>query len=164
MVRFFIKRQWRSSFPAKLRQQFCKVTETELLCMCFFFVDCHLRRRRNNYITAQLIANNFFQTDIIYIYWQEDCSRTLFFKLLYFVLLITFLFCYNDTNLTFSFSKDTNLKIFCYVIKTRVGFEIAEMPRFLNYISSFSFALKNNSSENVRKFSGVHVYSGVVCS
>ena len=151
MARFLIKRQWRSSFPAKLRLQFWKVTETELLCMCFF-VDCHLMRRRNNYITAQLIANNFYQTDIIYIYRQEDCSRTLFFKLLYFVLLIMFLFCYKDTNLTFSFSKDTNLKIFCYVIKTRVGFEIAEMPRFLNYISSFSFALKNNSSENFRNF------------
>ena len=29
----------------------------------------------------------------------------------------------------------------CYVIKTRVGFEIAEMTRFLNYFSSYSFAL-----------------------
>ena len=29
----------------------------------------------------------------------------------------------------------------CYVIKTRVGFEIAEMTRFLNY-NSYSFALK----------------------
>ena len=29
----------------------------------------------------------------------------------------------------------------CYVIKTRVGFEIAEMARFLNYFSSYSFAL-----------------------
>ena len=29
----------------------------------------------------------------------------------------------------------------CYVIKTRVGFEIAEITRFLNYFSSYSFAL-----------------------
>ena len=30
----------------------------------------------------------------------------------------------------------------CYVIKTRVGFKIAEMTRFLNYISNYSFALQ----------------------
>ena len=29
----------------------------------------------------------------------------------------------------------------CYVIKTRVRFEIAEFTRFLNYFSSYSFAL-----------------------
>ena len=29
----------------------------------------------------------------------------------------------------------------CYVIKTRVGFEIAEMTRFSNYFSNYSFAL-----------------------
>ena len=29
----------------------------------------------------------------------------------------------------------------CYVIKTRVGFEIAAIRRFLNYLSSYSFAL-----------------------
>ena len=29
----------------------------------------------------------------------------------------------------------------CYVIKTRVGFETAEITRFLNYFSSYSFAL-----------------------
>ena len=29
----------------------------------------------------------------------------------------------------------------CYVIETRVGFEIAEITRFLNYFSSYSFAL-----------------------
>ena len=28
-----------------------------------------------------------------------------------------------------------------YVIKTRVGFEIAEITRFLNYFSNYSFAL-----------------------
>ena len=32
----------------------------------------------------------------------------------------------------------------CYGTKTRLGFEIAEMTRFLNYISSYSFALKNS--------------------
>ena len=32
----------------------------------------------------------------------------------------------------------------CYVIKTRVGFKIAEMTGFLNYIGSFSFALQNS--------------------
>ena len=32
---------------------------------------------------------------------------------------------------------------FCYVSKTRVGLEIAEMTKFLNYISSYTFALKN---------------------
>ena len=29
----------------------------------------------------------------------------------------------------------------CYVIKTRVGLETAEITRFLNYYSSYSFAL-----------------------
>ena len=29
----------------------------------------------------------------------------------------------------------------CHVIKARVGFEIAEMTRFLNYFSSYLFAL-----------------------
>ena len=29
----------------------------------------------------------------------------------------------------------------CYVIKTGVGFKIAEITRFLNYFSSYSFAL-----------------------
>ena len=29
----------------------------------------------------------------------------------------------------------------CYVIKTRVGFKIAEITRFLNYFSTYSFAL-----------------------
>ena len=31
----------------------------------------------------------------------------------------------------------------CYVIKTRVGFKIAEMTRFLNYIDSYLFALQD---------------------
>ena len=30
----------------------------------------------------------------------------------------------------------------CYVIKTRVGFVIAELTRFLNSFSSYSFALQ----------------------
>ena len=42
----------------------------------------------------------------------------------------------------------------CYVIKTKVGFKIAEMTRFLNYIGNYSFALRNlkileNSQEYV---------------
>ena len=32
----------------------------------------------------------------------------------------------------------------CYIIKTRVGFEIAEMTRFLNYFSSYLFVLVIN--------------------
>ena len=43
----------------------------------------------------------------------------------------------------------------CYIIKTRVGFEIAEMTRFLKYFSSYLFVLVinlkilENSQENV---------------
>ena len=33
---------------------------------------------------------------------------------------------------------------FCYIIKTRVGFEIAEMTRFLKYFSSYLFVLVIN--------------------
>ena len=53
------------------------------------------------------------------------------------ITLIMFPFCHKKT-----FLNDTNLKIFCrlialqfdicYVIKTRGGFKIAEMTRFLN--------------------------------
>ena len=43
----------------------------------------------------------------------------------------------------------------CYVIKTRVGFEIVEIKKKLNYTGSYSFALKNSFSENFRKFKGV---------
>ena len=32
----------------------------------------------------------------------------------------------------------------CCVIKTRVGFNIAEMTRFSNYVGSYSFALENS--------------------
>ena len=32
----------------------------------------------------------------------------------------------------------------CYVIQTKVRLEIAEITVFLNYISSYSFALKNS--------------------
>ena len=68
------------------------------------------------------------------------------------VTLIMFLFCNKDKNL--SFLKIQRLQLenilqlmarlqsdICYVIKTRVGFEIAEITRFLNYISRYSFAL-----------------------
>ena len=48
----------------------------------------------------------------------------------------------------------------CYIIKTRVGFKIAEMTRFLNYNGSYSFALQNNLKilENSREY----VYSEVI--
>ena len=62
------------------------------------------------------------------------------------VTLIMFLFYNKDKNL--SFLKIQRLQLenilqlmarlqsdICYVIKTRVGFEIAEITRFLNYIS-----------------------------
>ena len=39
-----------------------------------------------------------------------------------------------------SFSKIPT-KFFAYVFKTRVGFEIAEITKFQNYFSSYSFAL-----------------------
>ena len=46
------------------------------------------------------------------------------------------------------------LHCFYFAIRTQiVGFEIAEMTRFLNYISSYLFALKKCYSENFRKFS-----------
>ena len=49
----------------------------------------------------------------------------------------------------------------CYVIKTRVRFKIAEMTRYLNYISTYSFALNINLKilENSLKY----VYSDVIC-
>ena len=64
------------------------------------------------------------------------------------VTLIMFLFCYKDTSLNFCIFR--GLKIYCsygqdcnlmFVVKARVAFEIVEMTRFLNYISSYSFAL-----------------------
>ena len=45
----------------------------------------------------------------------------------------------------------------CYAIKRRVGFKIAEMTKFLNYIGSYSFALQNSWSENFRKLSEVRL-------
>ena len=65
-----------------------------------------------------------------------------------------FLFLCKETNLNFFIFKGyqlenilqllTGLQFDIYVIKTRVGLEIAEMTRFLNYISSYSFALKTS--------------------
>ena len=52
---------------------------------------------------------------------------------------------------------------FCYVIKTRVGFEIAEMTRFLNYISSYTFVLKKKSNLEILENSWKYVYSEVTC-
>ena len=43
-----------------------------------------------------------------------------------------------------------------------VGFEIAEMTRFLNYISSYSFALKNVNLK-ILENSLEYVYSEVIC-
>ena len=66
---------------------------------------------------------------------------------------IMFPFCHKNTNLNFSIFKGyqienilqllTGLQFdICYVIKTRVEFKIAEIKRFLNYVGSYSFALK----------------------
>ena len=52
----------------------------------------------------------------------------------------------NDLIISAKFLKDilqllTGLQFdVCYVIKTRLGFETAEITRFLNYLSSYSFA------------------------
>ena len=43
-----------------------------------------------------------------------------------------------------------------------VGFEIAQMTRFLNYISSYSFALKNVNLK-ILENSLEYVYSEVIC-
>ena len=43
----------------------------------------------------------------------------------------------------------------CYVIKTRVGFKMAEMIKFLNYFSSICSV--KWLSGNFRKFLGVHI-------
>ena len=49
----------------------------------------------------------------------------------------------------------------CYVIQTRVRLEIAETV-FLNYISSYSFALKN-SLLKILEDSQEYAYSEVIC-
>ena len=43
-----------------------------------------------------------------------------------------------------------------------VGLDIAEMTRFLNYISSYSFALKNVNLE-ILENSLKYIYSEVIC-
>ena len=64
-----------------------------------------------------------------------------------------FPFCHKNTNLNFfifiGYQIENILQLFtglqfdiCHVIKTRVGFKIAEMTRFLNYFCSYSFALQ----------------------
>ena len=70
-----------------------------------------------------------------------------------------FLSCYKNTNLNFFIFKGyliENIQLltvlqfdFCYAIKTRVGFEIEEMTRFLNYIGSYSFAMKCRFLQNI---------------
>ena len=51
----------------------------------------------------------------------------------------------------------------CYVIKTGIGFETAEITRFLNYFSSYSFTLKMvfnlKTLENFQEY----VHSEVTC-
>ena len=80
---------------------------------------------------------------------------TLFLKLLYFVVIFCmFPFCHNNRNLNFFVLKGysienilellAGLQFDIYVIKTRVGFKIGEMTIFLNYIGSYSFALRNS--------------------
>ena len=50
----------------------------------------------------------------------------------------------------------------CYVIKTRVGLEIAKITVFLNCVSSYSFAVKN-SLVKILENSQKYVYSEVIC-
>ena len=50
----------------------------------------------------------------------------------------------------------------CYVIKTRIGFKIAEIIRFLNYFSSYSFALKIVINLNIFEDSQEDNYSEVI--
>ena len=65
---------------------------------------------------------------------------------------IMFPFCHKNTNLNFSIFKGyqienilqllTGLQFdICYVIKTKVGFKIAEMTRFLNYVGKLKNCL-----------------------
>ena len=50
----------------------------------------------------------------------------------------------------------------CYVIQTKVRLEIAEITVFLNFISSYSFALKN-SLLKILEDSLEYAYSAVIC-
>ena len=50
----------------------------------------------------------------------------------------------------------------CYVIKTRVGFKIAEMTRFLNYIGSYSFALQKIVNLKILENSQEYTHSEVI--
>ena len=50
----------------------------------------------------------------------------------------------------------------CYVIKTRVGFKIAEMTRFLNYIGSYSFALQKIVNQKILENYQDCTYSEVI--
>ena len=50
----------------------------------------------------------------------------------------------------------------CYVIKTRVGFKIAEMTRFLNYILSYLFALQKIVNRKILENSQEYAYSEVI--
>ena len=49
----------------------------------------------------------------------------------------------------------------CYIIKTGVGFKIAEMTRFLSYIGSNSFAFQN-FNQKILENSQEYVYSEVI--
>ena len=50
----------------------------------------------------------------------------------------------------------------CHVVKARVGLKIAEITVFLNFISSYSFDLKN-SLQHISENSQEYVYSEVIC-
>ena len=126
----------------------------------YFFVGFHLKLRRNSYITKQFIA----------IYIKKAIPTTVLsrdtvlnFALLHHVSILLsghkfdFFFIFKGYKLENILQLLTGLQFDIYVIKTRVGIEIAELPKFLNNTSSCSFTLKNSESENFRKLSGVYL-------
>ena len=90
-------------------------------------------------LVCLILVTAFFRDIYIYIYiyiylliknWLQDCLGILLLKLLYFVLLHELCFC-------------------CAIRRQIVLFEIAEMTRFLNYITSYLFALKIVNLKNL---------------
>ena len=51
----------------------------------------------------------------------------------------------------------------CYVIKTRVGFEITEITRFLNHLAAIQLLFKIVINLKKLKNSQEYVYSEVIC-
>ena len=50
----------------------------------------------------------------------------------------------------------------CHVIKTRLGFKIAEMTRFLIYIGSYSFAYQKIVNLKILENPQEHVYGEII--